>query len=84
MRQIMQGTNLQLQAQTKDIERLDQLVENLRNAHLAKSEAEIDVTKKLLSIERETTLHSKQFSQDVFELKQGFKDHDLHVKAIRN
>jgi hypothetical protein len=53
MRQIFHATNLQLQSNSKDIERLEQQVDSFRGSNFNKAECEIDLTKKLLSMERD-------------------------------
>lgn len=55
MRQILQGTNLQLQNNSRDIERLEQQLETSRNLNMNKTETDIDFNKKLLGIERDHT-----------------------------
>jgi chromosome segregation ATPase len=84
MRHILQGTHAQIQANTKEIDRMDQLVESLRNQHFAKSDADSDLAKKLVNLERDTTLHSKQISQDLFELKQTMRDFELSQKNVKH
>jgi hypothetical protein len=71
MRQILQGTNLQLQNNSRDIERLEQQLETSRNLNMNKTETDIDFNKKLLGIERDHTQMSKQHSQDLFEVRQS-------------
>jgi len=47
MRSILHGTHVQIQNNTRDIERLDQLVETMRTSHITKNEIEIEFSKKL-------------------------------------
>ena len=80
----MQTQTMQIQSNTKDVDRLEQLMETMRTATTNKPDTEIELHKKLLQLERDLSALTKTHSQDVHDLKQNGKDMELMVKNLRH
>ena len=79
----MQAQSLQVQTCQRDIERIETSMDGIRSSP-TRGDAEYDIAKKMMVLERELSQLSKDHHNEIHEIKQSMKDAELVTKNLRH